>query len=391
MVQMPMSISRFLGVWLLVIVAACCHAAVPTAQLEVSPIPLEDGGKIQFRAIQTEFQQLNAKNNIGQSDHFQIYSVPGTGTYDEVYRLFSYELFVKDVRSNQWLHFDLKAESAGQFSDQVRDLAFTITEGARAERGVMRLPLHSLSSDQYINAPIAGMVLDVRLGTVWSIPLKVENRLKEMSIVIQSVGLTYPQPEFWSTPAASLSTDITVPEQGTVALDGLQVRPDAARVIQNAFFKFKNDPDTQLKVNIRYAAEAGGKPKDLPIEIKVRFVPTLLYLFIAILGGAVLGATARLVDQKHRTSARAWLVACMTAILSAVLLELLGIVLVSLNSEFKLFGITLDPFQFPQVLLMAALIGVFGGTISEMIGQGIGKGGPNQVRRQSAEAPGGNK
>ncbi len=107
---MPISPVRYVA--LLVIGTACGNAEVPTAHLEVQPVPLEDGGKIQFRAIPTEYKSLNASENIGQSKNFQIYSVPGAGTYDDVYRLFGYELFVKDLRSGQWLHFTLQAASS---------------------------------------------------------------------------------------------------------------------------------------------------------------------------------------------------------------------------------------------------------------------------------------
>ena len=282
------------------------------------------------------------------------------------------------------LHF-----TGGQFLDNVHDLTFTITEGTRAESGQLRLPLHSLTSDQYITSSIGNTALEVRLGTETQIPLKVENRLKEMGVVIESIELTNSQPDFWSSPPISLTPNITLPEMGTVTLDGLRVRPNAARVIPNTFLKLKNDADTQLKVNIKYAAAAGGKPKNLPIEINVRFVPTLFYLFAAILGGALFGATISLISAKHRTSVHAWLVACFTAALSAILLELLGIVLMSLNSEFKLFGITLDPFQFPQVLLMAALVGVLGPNIYDVIGPMVGRGGPSQPKRSEATAPGG--
>jgi hypothetical protein len=73
----------------------------------------------------------------------------------------------------------------------------------------------------------------------------------------------------------------------------------------------------------------------------------------------------------------------------AVILELLGIVLVSLNSEFKLFGMALDPFQFPQVLVMAALVGLFGVNISDIIKRMLALGEDQQKDPAKPGAQGG--
>jgi hypothetical protein len=154
-----------------------------------------------------------------------------------------------------------------------------------------------------------------------------------------------------------------------VTLDDLKLHANPAKAVPITFFQLKNNEATGITMNIAYAAQSGGKPKELPVEIKVRFIPSLLYLFLAILGGALLGSTGRLIDQRRETSPGAWGMTFLTALVGATILELIGIVLVSLNSEFKVFGIVLDPFQLPQVIVMAILVGVLGVNISDMVRQ----------------------
>jgi hypothetical protein len=367
---------------------ACCAAEPQALKLDVDPVNLGDGGKVEFRAIQTDDEHLSAGSNIGQSAHFQIYTVPGVATYNDDLRVFKYDLLVNRVSSGrpEWTHFELTAAPSGPFLDQVHDLTFTITEGKNAERGQMRLPLHSVSNEQYLDAATASAIVDVRLGSDQSIPIQLKNKLQDMKVLVQSVRLDYRQRDFWKTSPAQLTLNLTVPEGGTVTLDDLKLHANPAKAVPITFFQLKNNEATGITMNIAYAAQSGGKPKEVPVEIKVRFIPSLLYLFLAILGGALLGSTGRLIDQRRETSPGAWGMTFLTALVGATILELIGIVLVSLNSEFKVFGIVLDPFQLPQVIVMAILVGVLGVNISDMVRQVVTGKGKGPRKRGAAAA-----
>jgi uncharacterized membrane protein YeaQ/YmgE (transglycosylase-associated protein family) len=341
-------------------------------RLEIAPFPLADGGTVKFSASQTDYEHLSVGDYIGHSDHYQIYAVPelGAGAYNEVYRFFTYQLFVKKQSAEPaaWIHFSVNAEPSGQFLDHVQDLQFTIGEGNRTEQGQLRLPLHSLSGEHSLSATPASGIVEVRLGSIQPVALELANRLPDMEQVIQSVSLVYDEPALWETPEIHLAPNLRIRDSGTQPLAGLNVRAKPLKVIPTTFLRTRGY-DTGLTVHITYAAQAGGRPKDLALPFKVRFTPSPLHILLTLVVGAFIGALARQLSQKWRKPFKGWLAAILAAFVGAFILELLGIVLVLTHCEFKLFGLQLDPFQLPQVTLLAVLVGVFGIDISEFLQQ----------------------
>jgi hypothetical protein len=213
---------------------------------------------------------------------------------------------------------------------------------------------------------------EFRLGSDNPIPIRFQNNLKDMKVIVESVGVSYQQPEFWATPAPQLTPNLIIAELGSETFEQIRLRASAASAIPGAFFRHGGGADTYLNLKIRYAAQSCGRPMDLLVNVPVRFIPSLRFLALAVVGGALMGGIARLAEKKRRMSVNAWLRAFVTACLGAALLELLGIVLVELDSVFVVFGMRLDPYQFPQVLLMAALVGVLGVNISDQLRRVMG-------------------
>jgi hypothetical protein len=359
---------------LLFAVPAIAYPAVQDlAQLNIASLSTDDGGAIEFRATYLDANSVGSDATIGQTKNYQVFAGPVICTYRDEYRLFYYDIYLRNVAGGRWLHFVVTANPTGSFSDSFRDLQFTIAEGQSAEAGTLKLPLHGLSREDYLTAGKDPKPLPVRLGMANPVSILLQNRLSGMNLVVQSVALTYPDPDFWlgDAPQVTLNPALSLGAKPTT-FDQVQIRPRAGKVIPSTFFRIGGSADTTLNVKFHYAAQSGGQPKDLEVAVPVQFVPSLLYLVLAVICGSLMGSTARLVDQKRR-GLNAWLNALATASLGSALLELLGIVLVSLNSEFVLFGIKLDPFQFPQVLLMAALVGVFGGNISDLLRDALPK------------------
>jgi hypothetical protein len=388
----PLKLIKYLSFCLVMI--ATCYAQTPVLKLEVSPVLLGGEAKIEFSTSQTECDRPNAVDSIWQGNNFQIYSGPNICQYDEARQWFKYELFVKKLSLQQWFRSELKAVPYGRFRDCFKDIAFTVGDGTTKEQGFLHLPLHALSNDPYLNAMIdevalGDAVLNVRLGSDQPLQLNIKNNLLDMPLVVRSVKLSYVQPDFWASPEATIDENLKIPQDHTVLTGRVQIRPRPMKVIPNTFFRSKSGDDTRLNLIISYAAHEGGNPRELSSRIKVRFVPSLSYLLLAIVVGALIGAGGRLIDRKARASIKAWLWGNLAAFAGAVILEILGIVLISLNSEFKLFGIALDPFQFPHVLFMAVLVGVLGVNISDVIKHVLKLGGVQQEDRAEAKAQGG--
>ena len=356
-------------------VVPCCAGATPPVQLQIAPFQYVDGGSISFQALPLDLERVAATENIGQTEHFQVYSGPTPCTYDDAWRQYSYDLFLRQTSTGQWFHFQVNAvPSAGSFLDGFHTLDFTITDAKKPETGKIRLPLHALGKDPFLIVKVGEKPIPVWLGSENAIPVSIQSKLQDMKLLLQSVDVAYQDPGFWTTQAPQLTPNLNLDEMSSEIFDRIRVRANAGKVILNTSFWRSNAAHTSLYVNIHYSAQAGGSPKQLQVSIPVQFFPSPPILAIAIIGGAFLGAFARLIQQARRSSLRPFLWAVLIASVSAALLELIGIVLVSLNSEFILFGLKLDPFQFPQVLLMGVLVGVFGVNISDLLRQLLGKG-----------------
>lgn len=343
-------------------------AASALARLTIAPVSYEDGGSIKFRAVPQDPEFVNAGDNIGQSGSYQVYSAPVICTYRDQWQLFSYDIFLRNTHNGKWLPFRVTAEpSPGSFVDGFREVDFTIADGAGTDNGKMRLPLHGLGNDQYLIVNMGDKPLPVRLGADNPVPIPIRNKLRDMKAILQWVRVSYDQPEFWATPPSQLTPNLAIAEQANDTFDQVRLHANTGKALANTFFRASSGVDTYLRLDIRYAVQSCGEPRSLAVRIPVQFVPSLSYLAFAVLPGVLLGSTLRLAQARRRQSVRAWFHAFVTAMLGAALLELLAIVLLSLHCEFVLFGLKLDPFQFPQVLLMGALVGVFGVNISDLL------------------------
>jgi hypothetical protein len=381
-------LSLCLGMALCLGVAITCYAQTLSLRVENNYIRRTD--PVSGKQVKVEFHNTchticNEPNNVvslGQSNHFQILRVrDDVCKYDESSQFFRYELFVKDLLLNQWYRTEWTANPNGELSDGMGDVPITIKEGSTEEILTIRLPLHDISKVKYITALINqdegpveadGAILNVPLSSKCAVPLFLKNNLNDMQILVSSVTLGYAQPDFWVLPEASSENGIKIRQGQSESINGFLIQPRPLKAIFNTFFRSKNSSDTGLNLSVHYAAQDGGNPMELSARIRVLFVPSLGYLVLAILIGSLIGATGRLIDPNVRTRFSTWIWSCSAALVGSAILELLGIVLKSLNSEFKLFGVALDPFQFSQVLLMATLVGVFGVNISVLVKQVLG-------------------
>jgi hypothetical protein len=92
----------------------------------------------------------------------------------------------------------------------------------------------------------------------------------------------------------------------------------------------------------------------------VRFRPSFWNLALAVLIGAFIGSgLGLLLSKKDPAATLEWYKAMLIALGLGIIAEALGMILVNGNSEFRLLGFELDPYQ----LLPASLIGVLVGLV----------------------------
>jgi hypothetical protein len=308
-------------------------------------------------------QLVGNEKDMGGSTHCSIFPGPDAESYDSKRRFFRYDVVVRDLFAGHpdWSHFEIKAIPHGQFVDQVAQLHLVVTWGKTMERGIISLPLHSLSNEDYLSAAPESDPIEVHLGGDQMIRINVTNKLKAMKLILHSMQVTYTDPSLWDNKPSSFTLDRVLNEQETVPLDVLSLRANPGRAIASAIFR-KNAEDTKVTAVITYAPQSGGKPRDLAVTIGVRFVPTLPYLAGVLAPFALLGSLLRALEQ--RQPLLVWLRAVLSAVLAALILEVAGIALTSLHCEFKLFGVLLDPLQVPQVALFSVIVGLVGVNIA---------------------------
>ena len=342
-------------------------SAQDAVKLDIAPFPLADGARMEFRAFPLDQEPPKNPKQIWSSENCKIFFGSEIGAYDEALRSFKYDLFVRQPLTNppHWSHFQVNANPTGPFRDQVGDLNFNLTNCTK-EPGQMRLPLHAVSAEQYIKASPDSDPVDVWLSPQ-PIQINLANNLDGMDIVVQSIRLSYTDSSFWNGDPPNLKPNLTLTEKAKDVPVGLTVHANPIKAIQTALLSTSDTGDTSVVLTIDYAAQSGGRPKTLQLPMKVRFVPSPLYIGLTLMVGAFIGCLGRLADQKYRTNAKGFFMNFVSATIASVIFELLGIGLTKLDCSFKLFGMALDPRQLPQVLVMAILVGVFGVKIAETI------------------------
>ncbi|HEV7766326.1 MAG TPA: hypothetical protein VGQ76_15080, partial [Thermoanaerobaculia bacterium] len=98
--------------------------------------------------------------------------------------------------------------------------------------------------------------------------------------------------------------------------------------------------------------------RELAIAVPVRFVPWPPFLFFVAIVGAFVGTLVPPAARKRKW--KDFWRAVATAVIVTVIVQAFAMVLVANNSEFRLLGFELDPFQMLPATLLGVLIGLGG-------------------------------
>jgi hypothetical protein len=349
------------------LLAGFMPAVSQSLTLSVDNVTLpENGAEVRFSALEVGTERISGQDAVGQSEHFRLYLGVRGGFFDPDSRLFKYNLLTQRVGdSADATRWEVKAESVGQFPDQFRDLHFRLTGAGVEDNGTLRLALHSVKGGSELVWKPDSDVFEVELGGDRRLPLQVENTLPEMTLTIKNIYPSYRDASLWAGgspqvlggPSAT-GPALVVPEATgkAVKLADVVVRANPWHVVQATFFSGNRREQTRVPVVITYAVQSGGRERNLEFEVPIRFVPTLWVILLALLLGSGLGMVVRLTEKKKRATSRAWWSVWLAGLAGAVLADLVGVVLVYYGSKFVLLKFELDPYNIPQVALMAALV-----------------------------------
>jgi hypothetical protein len=344
-------------------------AAAQSTELRVDTLVLQEGQEVKFSPLRVGTGEPTAAKVVGQSEHFRVLLDESGPVYEPDFRWFKYGVFLQPVndphRADRW---ELKAIPRGPFLDQVADLHFHVTASGIAESGDLRLPVHSLAGQDFLEWkpewPSESKVFEVHIGRDELLPIAVHNVLPDMAVTIRGITATYGNPILWSgqpavetAPAGSV---LTVGEGGKVTISHITVRANPWQAVAATFIPKKDKPQDQVHVHILYATQTGGRERPLDFDLPIHFVPNPVLFLAALLVGSCIGVILRRGLDKNREALAPWWKLWLLAVLATIVVDGVTLVMISCGSKFVLFTFEIDPLQILQVFVLATLIAWYG-------------------------------
>ena len=280
-----------------------------------------------------------------------------------------YQVIVKSTKHGSVTRHKFKAVPSGSFDDQRADVRLTIAEGTKKSTADISLPIASapgLEPTPLIEVTTPERIAPVKLAGRTNIPITLKNATKRMAVEIPGeILITLGQGELWRTApvvtagGAPLKTPFQL-KAGATQDVVVTIEPVVQEALRASFIPKDNDiAHTSIAVHVPYRNPIFGNRDglaDLPIPL--RFHPNVIALMSALLAGVVLGGLIQW--RKYRT-VRKWVLATATALAVGLVLELVGVFLVSKgDSKFVIFSFSLDPLQTLPVLLLGIGNGLLG-------------------------------
>lgn len=352
------SIGALLGLLL-----AAVSASASSLELKLEDVRVPGGG---FSFEVKDAEPLDALPIRPRDNHIRSASTPHYSVYLDLNSIefalrgsyFRYGFYVvpKPGTPGQPTSFEVVGEPTGPFLAQMVEVEFEIP-GEVSEFGEIKVPIFSLESPSYLAQTLWEEPEEVELPGAKVIPLQLKNQSTTIPLSIKNIRQPSLQDflresrlrlrdsdqfrEIEITPAGALNDQLV-----------LSVVP-SPQAFRKVLFSRSGKPEhASIKAYLDYSPP-WGPAQMLEVVVPVRFVPSVSLLFLAVGLGTMLGSFIPVVAGRRKRSR--WLQAFGASLLVAIVVELVAMLLVGkLDSEFRIVGFELDPFE----LLPAALIGV---------------------------------
>jgi hypothetical protein len=344
------------------VIGLICEMPAFAVTLEFRPCRV-DGGAMQFhvgapRALEELPIDREGKNiQVASTRGYTLYADLDSIDFADKGNYYRYNLYLErgSGSSGERVAFVAKGSPIGSFPPQMCNVEF-ILNGTIAQETIS-LPI--FSSNQYLVTRIFAEPEDVELPGGRLLPVYLENpgglpvrvvavQQPDTSDLWRSAKLRQPgRPKFevFQLGAGAKTKDRLF----------LEMQP-GPRAIINALFWRRHKEHETVQASLICALPWENLPhQDLSVIVPVRFLPWPPLLILPVTFGALMGSIIPVLLKRREWSR--WLRAFLLSWLVAIAVEIIAIVLVQYDSQFRLLGIELDPFQ----LLSAALIGLFMG------------------------------
>ena len=278
-----------------------------------------------------------------------------------------YVILVRTRATGQVTRHKFRALPSGSFDDQYAEITMAIRDGRNS--GSVQIALPVASAPGLEPKPLLTITRHearpehASLGGTTRIRLALKNVTKRMIVVVPSdIAVRSDPADLWRVATAAMreAAPVTLAPDATETLN-LELQPHTWRAIEASFVPIETDkPHASLEIEVPYTNPVfGNRTGTTQTSVPVRFRPSILTLLGALVLGTLLGSLIPLLGAK-RARLLTWGRATGTAIIVAIILELVGIFLVANNSKFVLFSFNLDPWQTLPVLLLGIANGLLG-------------------------------
>ncbi len=281
---------------------------------------------------------------------------------------FTYFFYVQGRQAGPLWEFRVQAIPTGFFTDQEAALEFEVVDGAEADQGSLKVPIHSFSSDDYLRAESSEDVVSVGLTGETTIHINFRNSADLPIVLDKEPEITVDTPARWMNYRVVIR-ETEIPGHAQRRAMDVTLQPKASAALTASMLPVRSgQPHETLNVKLSYVTQHGGMKRSLPVTLRVRFIPTFWGLALAVLIGTASGILAlRLLTTP--TAGMRFLPTSFAVLVVAILTEAVGLILVSNNSKFVLLGYDLDPYQLLPAAIIGAFVGLAGFNSAEQLRQ----------------------
>jgi hypothetical protein len=290
--------------------------------------------------------------------HYTIYADLDSIEYAARGGYFRYRLYVepRPGTPGEISSFTAKGMPVGSFPPQTADVGFSL-HGETTEEGTINLPVFSLDEPKYLSFPEWTEPVEIELPGGRQVFLPLQNLL-HLPVEVEELrqparGSLWQKAALEQSGVSGFKPFQIGPGAKPRDLLVLDLQPGPQALFKALFSKMRSGEHDRVQASIVCAVPWDNLPRQtLSISVPVRFVPWPPILFLAAALGTLLGSCIPvLLGRRERTR---WARAFLLSLVVALVVEVVAMVLVQFDSQFKLLGFELDPFQ----LLPAGLIGV---------------------------------
>jgi hypothetical protein len=278
---------------------------------------------------------------------------------------YTFHLAVAGVEPPVWYSCGTQVYTQGAFLDRSETAHFTVRIGNVTDDGALDVPLHSIASRDFLEITTATKPAKVDLSQSAGIELSLHNLLPDQDLLVEpSVQATASHPDYWISTANvklqdAMAKDIIRIHPGDTSLVRLQLEPRKLTTLLSTLGSVKPDAvHENVTAVISYRSDLGGVQRTKPVNVVVRFVPSLVSLIVALLAGSLIGTLAAQFLPGTWKGYYPMAQRAARGIVFSFVAELFAMFLVAHGSKFVILQFDLDPWQFlPAFFLGFAISG----------------------------------